>query len=156
MYRDGTERRRPDVIGIPRQRGTDQNGEEIRKKVPIDRPYMERQRLLLLRDAEQARVKARERANVVKLVWIHDERATNDEQRIADTENPEVVDAYGGSRAAADPLYKKYASENTWLMTRSQTMAMNLICEQNKEIIEQNNEMVRLLRKIAGEPERPE
>ena len=135
--------------GIPHQRGTDDDGEDGHKKVPIDRQYMEKQRILLLRDAEQARVRARERAKLVKNVWVQSEMATKDQRRIADAQDPEVVNAYGGSRAAADPLYKTYASENGWYMTRSQTMAVNLICEQNKEII-------RLLRKIAGEPERPE
>ncbi len=138
MFKGGTDRQRPHVIAIPRQRETDENVDEI------DVNHMEQERLELLRKAEQSRLKARDRAWLVKQVWVHGELATRDKQRVADARNPEVVDAYGGSRAAADPFYKKYASENTWYMTRSQTMAINLICEQNKVII-------RLLSKIAGE-----
>ena len=70
--------------------------------------------------------------------------ASPDMNRRADAQKPEVAAAYGRSMASSDPLYKKLLSENNWFMTRSQTMAINLICEQNKEII-------RLLRKIAGE-----
>ena len=131
-------------MSIPFQREADENGGEKSTKVRLDAQYMDEQRVLLLRDAEQSRVKARERVKLVKHLWVQSEIATKDKRRVADAQNPDVVDAYGGSRATSDPLYKRYASENGWYMTRSQTMALNLICEQNKEII-------RLLSKIAGE-----
>jgi hypothetical protein len=109
----------------------------------IDAPYMDEQRVQLLREAEQSRKKASNRAKLVKYLWVQSEMATRDKKRMSDAQNPEVADAYGGTRAASDPLYKKYTAENNWLMTRSQTMAINFICEQNKKIIE-------LLERIAG------
>ena len=145
MFNRRRDRRRPDIVAIPHQRGPgDDDGEEITVKRRVDAEYMDEQRVILLRDAEQSRVRASKRAKLVRQLWMQSEKANRNRKRAADAEDPDVADAYGGSRAAADPLYKKYAAENTWFMTRSQAMAMNYICEQNKVII-------RLLRKIAGE-----
>jgi hypothetical protein len=145
MFGRRWDRRRPDRVWIPRQRTADDDDEEARIR-DLDAPYMDQQRVQLLRDAEQSRLRAGQRAKLVKQYWVRSEMATRDRKRVADAHIPEVVDAYGGSRAASDPLYKKFTAENTWFMTRSQAMAINFLCEQNKIIIE-------LLRKIAGDPE---
>ncbi len=132
-------------MSIPGQRPPDDDGEDAASTVRTDAPHMDQQRVKLLRDAEVSRVRASKRAKHVKSLWVQFEMASRDKKRRADAQNPAVADAYGGSRAASDPLYKKYTTENNWFMIRSQTMAINYICEQNKQIIELLHTIARAL-----------
>ena len=80
---------------IPFQRTPGDDGEDITSKVRIDPRYMDDQRVLLLRDAEQIRVKAGNRAKLVKYLWVQSELASSNKNRRSDAQNPEVADAYG-------------------------------------------------------------